>query len=68
MQVEEILVARSSSLEVFSVCTRARKFTWHPPGESCCRLLNRFLRNAVIETVDSSQELGLSPVQIMRGS
>ena len=44
-ELDEILVACSSTLEEFSVYPRSCKFAQHnhPPGESYCRLLSYFL-------------------------
>jgi len=68
-ELEEILVACSSTLEAFSVCTRARKFTqhYHPPGESHYRLLNHSLRNTMLGTVDLSQNLALAQFELRVG-
>ena len=66
VELDEILIACSSTLETFSFRPQSRKFTQHehPPDESHYKLLNHSLRYIVLDTADLSQNLALTRFEI----
>ena len=60
--MDEILVACSSHLEVFSLCPRSRKY--HPSYKSRCQSLSHPLRFPVLETANLSRNPALTRFEL----
>ena len=65
-ELDEILAACSSTLEVFSLCPRSCKSTWyyHPPGNRCGVTKAYSFHSLVLDATDLSQNFALTRFEL----